>query len=133
MSKLRANTIRLASQMPKGSQERKALLNVLAMTHRDQKTPADMIAYLKEHGIFQAGGDIVRIDGDLTYEAQVVKPYRRTGIKITGKESMGYGSYESWEIIITPRKATIKTKMVEDDYVDEDVNTIRTIQIVGAP
>jgi len=105
---------------------------VTAMNHREQRTPADMISYLKEHGIFSSGGDVVRIDGDLTYGVHSAKPFRRTGIRIQGKETE-YNGYESWDIIITPKKAVIKIKTVDEDYENEDVNTFKSIQILGAP
>jgi len=91
-----------------------------------------MFEYLKEHGIFDGGGDIVRINGDLTYSVDA-KPYRRTGIRMTGREDTGWRAYETWDIIITPKEAVIKTVSVDDGWKDERVEKIRTIQIVGAP
>lgn len=99
--------------------------------YKDARTPAQMIEYLKENGIFTSGGDVVRIDDDLTYYVDSAKPFRRTGIRLQGKKEF-YGGYESFVITITPRQAVIKTKMVEEDWVDENTDKISTIQILGA-
>lgn len=101
----------------------------LIRTSSGAQTPAEMITYLKDNGILR-GDEILRVNGDLTYRIDSARPYRRTGLKMVGEES-GWTN-ESWVFIITPKKAVLTVKSVEEGEEDVSVTDIRDLEIVGA-
>ena len=64
MSNLRSKMIRLAASMPKGSPERKALLNVLATRMKNVRVTIPEDTYIRGYGTLYAGEYLVKMPVD---------------------------------------------------------------------
>jgi DNA topoisomerase-1 len=95
------------------------------------ETLAGMVEYLLKNKILAAGGDIVEINGDLTYEVQRAKAIPG-GVLLTGSERTSPTSHDSWEILVTKKKAEVTRRTTFGSETTEEREVIRSIRILGA-